>query len=284
MFARLLLIEEIKLLKNPLVWVVLLAACAIPFSMVILPYFATNAGTVVEEGVTLESITWPYAVDEALVINRMGMGGTLLAVLVGAVLAQDYGHRSLHVWLGRGVPRPILFLSKIGALIAGPLLLMAILPALLSGLCSLMVTPLLGIELSGQPALHIGYLTLSILRAVLTLGMTMALTALFAILSRSPIIAIGGSIMFETLGNSVVWNLVGQMGGFGEWTARFFPRGISTSMHSLDRVMAGPTLGMLDKYNDILFSPGVAPLAALGFILVCLGIAGLIFQRQDLFG
>ncbi len=99
---RMAVVEYVKLLKRQLTWVVVGLAIVQVLALTITQYFTVkNATGATEEA--LSSLRWPNVLPATLgSLTSMGTAQMLVIVLFGAVIAQEYSWRTLHMWLARG--------------------------------------------------------------------------------------------------------------------------------------------------------------------------------------
>ena len=288
MFARATIVEENKLLRRWLLWILVAMLGGVTFLTVVLGYFDIS-GMIRSAGGTLppeaqgylDRITWPGAVANAFDGNLIVMSAMMMIVLVGAVMAQEYDWRTLQLWLSRGLPRPVLFGAKIGALLV-PVLLLALAPFVAAIVPSGVVTSLLAEHLADAEPLAAGQIALSILRTAYVLLFYVALTVTLAVVTRSVVFAIGGGIVFDLLFNNLVFNLLANAGRGWLKLATFFPRGLTIPIVEQNRVTAAPLAdpGLGSEF----FAPGPAALLLGAYIVVLLGVSLAVFMRQDLSG
>jgi ABC-type transport system involved in multi-copper enzyme maturation permease subunit len=211
------------------------------------------------------------------------IGGIIAVVLVGAVVAQSYQWRTLHLWLSHGTPRPLLLGAKAVALLVA-LLLVPLVALLLVG-------PFTALLLAGQEGatlnigdLHVGAVLFSVLRAMLTLLPYAALALLLAVVTRSPVAPIGGGIGV-IVAEMMLASLVGSLGGAKvNAILALLPSGLSAivletnNMTSLDGMLVAPPDAALP------FDPWLALVGIAVWTLALLLPAFWVFRRQDLTG
>jgi ABC-type transport system involved in multi-copper enzyme maturation permease subunit len=288
MFWNLLANENTKNMRRSMLWIELglLVIFILLIHVLLFSVLQLNLGgeaaTAGSQAQLSDSLTWPGALTN--VLNFVGgnvLGGLLLITFVGAVTAQEYSWRTLHLWLSRGTPRPGLLAAKFTALLL-PILLV-VLVALLSGaLVSGVFTVLLE---GGLPLdqINIAHLALSLLRTAYTLLPYAALTFLLAIATRSSVVAIGGGLAYSLLGEGLILQMLGLLGGGVSKILAYLPAGLANSLMNLNMPAAqvqaqGGGLGMQVE----LLPPGPAAIGIAAWTLSFFGLALWIFRRQDI--
>ncbi len=268
MFLRLLAIDICKTLKNPGLWVGLagvlfLLACATLFRHVqILHGYAESSGGLEKD--LLSGLAF---------FNQIGI--LVYAILSAGIAAFDYVDRSMHLWLTRGVARPMLLTARLTAILFFGLLLVCFSVIAILGLSALSRSLFFGVV----DATHLN--PAALLPAALRLFWSslpyLALTVLLAVLSRSPFFAAGGTILY----GSVVEQFAPALGERFPWLVRYMPASLSQALqhgtHALDR-------NALPISPDAILPQGQAILL-IGMTFLLLSIASfVIFSRQDLGG
>lgn len=119
MFWNILVNENTKILKRRLFWVEIVLLTLIVVG-ILLALFITvetergGAGMLSDERrMLLETLTWPEAWNNIIRLAGWdGLGPVFLIILVGAVTAQEYTWRTLHLSLSRGVSRSKLLVAE----------------------------------------------------------------------------------------------------------------------------------------------------------------------------
>lgn len=282
MFARMFQIENTKLFKSRLFWVELV----ILMGFVVLFFGGMFALSQVLPDEALETqlastIYWPASLNTAMgLASSGGLGGLLIMVLTSVLVAQGYGHRTFSLWLGRGMPRPVALLAQFAALTLAAALLVAT-ATVVGGLASALVT-LAGEGSLSFDAVNYAQLGLSILRTAFTLLPYVALTMLFAVLTRSAAGTLGLSVGYSLLIESVLTQILLFTGEVGQAVVKFVPAVLAQSVNSLN----GGTLVTVTVNGQSPQMPMLDPTpAAIGlalYTLVFLGLAVWQFRRQDL--
>lgn len=273
MFTRIVLAEETKLFRRPLLWIEL--AVLVGLSLFI-AWGLFAVGSPAEQ----RQVLWPLA-PLTMIELAMIFGSFFTVVLVGAAVAQDYTWRTLHLWLSHGVPRPTLLLGKFAALCL-PLVMLVLVPLLVGG----PLTALLTIQRTGGVdlgAVSYGQLALGVLRGAASLLPYAAATVLLGVLSRNAIGPLAGGVAL-VMGENLLGQVLTQAGPSGMAVLRLLPAGLATSMARANAAaLRGPVDVGLAAVEQMLPTP-LAFLGILGYTLIFGGLALWIFQRQDLTG
>ncbi len=282
MFARMVQIENTKLFKSRLFWVEL----AILAGLVVLLFGGMFALSQVLPDEALEAqvaaaMYWPASLNTAMgLASSGGLGGLLIMVLASVLVAHGYSHRTFSLWLGRGMPRPVVLLAQFAVLALAAALLVAT-ATVVGGLVSVLIT--LGAEGSLTfDAVNYVQLGLSILRTTFTLLPYVAMTMLFAVLTRSAAGTLGLSVGYALLIESVLTQVLLFAGETGRAVVKFVPATLAASVNSLNNSTLvtvtvngqAPQIPMLD--------PVPAAIGLALYTLVFLGLAVWQFRRQDL--
>jgi ABC-type transport system involved in multi-copper enzyme maturation permease subunit len=288
MFMNTLSIENKKILKRRMLWIELglLAALIIFLYVIIYATMQTSsemaAGTEARQ-VVQDIIVWPGAVLNALSFGGgNSLGGLLAIVLIGAITAQEYTWRTMHLWLSRGIPRPVLMGAKIVALLL-PIFLFVVTPLLIGGGLTAIFT------LQIDKSLPVGqinwwHLALSVLRTAYSLLPYAALTFMLAIVTRSTAAAIGIGLAYSLLVESIASAVFPLLGGIFEKIVVYMPGSLAEGVLKLNEsamvgklVSAGDGMGPI-KYLD----PVPAAIGIAVWTLLFIGLAVWSFQRQDM--
>lgn len=287
MFISLLNNENTKIFRRPMLWVMLtimalLMVCFLGGIYGLIQFELFNGGASSEslEGFR-EIITWPGALTNSLgFAGGNQLGGLLLVILVGAVTAQEYGWRTMQLWLSRGVSRPMLLIAKLASLIL-PAALIVLVTALASGLISGVFSLLFDGRLPVEKVDFLGW-GLSVLRVTYTLLPYAALSFLLAIAFRSPVIAIGGSLAYTLLFEGFAIQLLNFVGGKLALIGQYLPGGMASSLIALNQAgrvnieVAGRAV------EQAYLAPGPAAIGIALWTLLFSGLALWVFIRQDL--
>jgi ABC-type transport system involved in multi-copper enzyme maturation permease subunit len=223
------------------------------------------------------AITWPGALVNVLTyIGGSAFGGLFFVILVGAVTAQEYTWRTLHLWLSRGVSRPLLLVAKFIALLL-PAMLFVLIALLIGG----SITALTSIQI--DESLHLDQMNfvqlgLSILRTACTLLPYGALTFFLAVVSRSSVVAISGGVSYVLLLENLLLQLLGLMGGAMREMVRYFPNQLAENLLSVNHLTV--RTGSVTSAGSV--DPWTAAVGIALWTLLFLGLSLLVFQKQDL--
>ncbi len=269
MFLRYLTIETRKLLKHPLLWLELAGLLGV-FAL----YFAARYALMVR------------AVQNGLVNTRgleldlqigLGLFNFLSIVIYAAsaalVSAYDYPDRGLQIWLVRGVPRPLLMLARLAIVLLFAFVLATISVFAILGSAALMRTLFLG----SYTAQNLNWTQIppAILRVFWSSVPYLALTTLFAVISRSPLFAAGGALVFRT----ILENLLLHLSDRFPYLVRLLPSQLAFVLffntYTLDHT--APSMALADQF----LTEPEAGLAIAGLLIFFGALAIAIFSRQD---
>jgi ABC-2 type transport system permease protein len=285
MFIRTLSIEQTKLMRRPLPWVLLAVLAGATLLMTGINYLVlnNNLGGNMGPGVMAEmqrQVTWPDSLFSAIgIAGGAALGGFLTVILSGTTMAQEYTWRTLQQWLGRGVPRPIFLAAKFAALFL-PILLMVFIPLLVGGSLTALFTISLDGSLSAADVAW-GSLALRALATAYSLLPYAALTFLLAIATRSTVAAVGVGIAYALIVEGLLLQLAAM---FSEALARlslYLPAGLAQSLLQSQRLMQVSVDGQPVAGPELL-SAGVAVAGIAVYTVLFLTLAIFLFRRQDL--
>jgi len=283
MFWKILANENTKILNRRLFWVEIALAAFLVLGILLVLYITienNQNGSVLpseQRLMLLKAITWPDGLVNVVGLSGWnGFGGLFLIILVGAMTAQEYTWRTLHLWLSRGVSRPVLTLAKLTAFLLAAILI--VLSALVTGSA---VTAIISAKINGS--LYLGQLDLphlffSVLRTTLTLLPYGSLTFLLAVASRSTVVAISGGLAYTLLIETLIIQVSGLLGERVVHVMQYLPGSLASSLSSLNNA----TLGTVGSTQVSLVSPLHAAIGIGVWTLLFLGLSLWIFQRQDL--
>jgi ABC-2 type transport system permease protein len=286
MFMRTYSIEQTKLMRRPLPWILLAVLAGAIVLVTAVNYLVLNNSFGREMGMEMTSeirrqITWPGSLFSALSIaGGSALGGFLVVILSGTTMAQEYTWRTLQQWLGRGVPRPVFLAAKFAALLL-PILLMVLVPLLVGGA----LTALFTIQLNGS----LGFgevawsnVALRALATAYTLLPYAALTFLLAVATRSTVAAVGIGVAFALLVEGIILQMAAL---FSETLARltlYLPAGLSQSLLQSQRLVQVSVDGEPVVGGAALLPPAVAIAGIAVYTVLFLALSTIIFRRQDL--
>lgn len=269
MLLRLLTIETRKLLKHPLLWLELAGLLGI-FSLYFAARYAMMANSVRHGLINTRGLELDLQVGIGLFVFLSILFYAATAALVSAY---DFPDRGVQVWLMRGVPRSTLVLARLITVLFFGFALVTVSFLSTLGIAALMRTLFLG----SYSAHDLNWVQVfpAILRVFWGAVPYLALTVLFAVISRSPLFAAGGTLVFR----SVVENLLQRLADRLPMLVRLFPSQLmfvlEFNTYKIDRGALPMTLS-----EQFLTEPQAA-LAITGLLLLFGGLAVVIFSRQD---
>ena len=286
MFRQMTIIEHNKIFKRAILWAelaLLALGIAVIYTalFVILQNGESGQALPPEELAQVEQIlTWPMGLVNTLDFAAgSNLGGLLVIVLVGALTAQEYTWRTLQLWLSRGIPRPMFLGSKFVAFLL-PALLIVLTPLLVGGA----ITAIFSQHLNGAiPFDQVAWAELGwgILLTTYTLLPYAALTFFLAVASRSTIVAIGGGLTFVLVLEGLAMQMLGMAGGMWTKIGQYMPSGLSRSLLETN---SGIVVDLGTPIARHFVEPGTAAIGIACYVLTLVGLAILIFRRQDLGG
>ncbi len=228
------------------------------------------------------SLRWPQGLLAALTFANGGeLGGLFVVVLVGAVVAQEYTWRTAHLWLSRGVGRGAYLGAKFGVIVVALLLL--VLTTLVAGGA---VTGAYTIHSLGRlpwEAVPWAHVALGVLKTTLTLLPYAALTFAVAVITRSPMVAIGVGLGYSLLVENLAVEVLTLLSPHVGRIARYLPALLAKSvMQSVTTLGAEVSVGMQRSAEALLLGPGPAAALLALYTLAGLLLAWWAFRRQDL--
>ena len=267
MFLRLLVIETRKTLQHPALW------SGIGALIFLLAFITLIEHTQVANGFQPASA----GLDQDLLTGLSyfsWIGVLVYAVTASVITAFDYPDRSIQLWPCRGVPRSTLLFARLAVILFFGLLMVVIAFIAILGLASLSRLLLFGSVNASN--LNPAALLPAILRVFWAALPYLALTVLFAVISRSPLFAAGGTIVYGT----VLEPLLARLGDRFPNLVPYLPAQLAQvlQMHNL-------ALNRLALPLDAALMPEARAILAIGLIFIALGAISLaIFSRQDLGG
>ncbi len=266
MFLRQIFIETRKTLAHPALWLglgglsLLLAGFVlVEHAQIIHSYRPANGGLERDLIDGLAFYGW--------------IGSLVYAISAAVIVAFDYPDRSIQLWLMRGQSRPtLLFARLVVVLLFGLLLVFFVIAALLA---EASISRMLFFGQVDVSRMNWAALLPAALRVFWTSLPYLMLTALLAVVSRSPLFAAGGTVVYAT----VLERLLGSLADRFPTLIRHLPASLGWAMQeynlALDHTaqLAAPAM------------PEMRAAAFLGLMAVALTAAAIIiFTRQDLGG
>lgn len=280
-------VEIRKLRGRALFWVEagLLALLVLALYAALLAVLANPPADMPPEAVAefRASLHWPQGLLAALAFGNGGeLGGLFAVVLAAAVVAQEYSWRTVHLWLGRGVPRGAYLLAKVLglALALGALALVPLLAGgLVTGLATWHDAGVLPWSEVPWARVFAGWL-----RVWLTLAPYAALTLLVAVVSRSTLAALGVGLGYNLLVENLAVEVLLLVSPQAARVARYLP-GLAAKAVLLPLTEGLQVeMGMQRAANAVLLQPGPAAWLLLAYTALAVGLAWWVFRHQDLPG
>ena len=269
MFLRLLAIEARKTFKHPALWIGLGGLVFLLSLITLIEHVQiVNGHQPASGGLERDLLTG---------LSYFSWIGTLVyAVTASVIMAFDYPDRSIQLWLIRGVPRSMLLFSRLIAILSFGLMIVCFATFAMLGLAS--ISRLLFFGSVDASNMNWAALPPMILRVFWSALPYLALTVLAAVLSRSPLFAAGGTIIYETVIENLLENLTNRF----PTLIRYLPSSLSQVLQiknfALD--LSAPALP-----PDAAIMPEARAVLAVGIIFIILSAISLaIFSRQDLGG
>ncbi|WP_420643441.1 ABC transporter permease subunit [Candidatus Leptofilum sp.] len=286
MFWQMVSVEQKKLTNRKILWIEMAIAAAAAVLIPLIIYLAsqsTDSNVVITaDGPVEELVAWPLALLLGIDMTAgSGLGGLFIVILVGTLTAQEYGWRTMQLWLSHGVSRPVLMLAKFTAVLLPAFLI--VMAAFVGGAIT---TGFITQSIQGSlPIAEVDWWQafLSVLRTAYTLLPYAALTFLLAVATRSTVVAVGGGLAYAMLIEGVLRQFLGFVGGFWGDIPHYLPGGLSNSLTSLNRVGATVDTGLISTVpSDV--TPETAAFGIAFYTILFVGLAVLAFRRQDLGG
>ncbi len=269
MFLSMLNIEIRKTLKHPALWGGLAALLVLLAMSVLVHHLEISRGYL--------SATGGLEQDFLNGLSFFGWIGILVYATTGSVIAAfDYPDRSIQLWLTRGLSRPVMLSARFAAILLFDLFFVVFTVLVLMG--------------SGATSrsLFFGRVDTSNLDWIALVGVILrvfwgslpylALTVLFAVLSRSPLFAAAGTIVY----GSVVERLLLSLSDRFPNLIRYLPAQLDQALQihnlALDRAAGSLPPGAANMPE------GQAALLIGMIFLILSTISLVIFSRQDLGG
>lgn len=266
MFTNVFRAQQTKALRSEVLWVELLVLAAITGLLVVL----TNS--LAELRVEAPAAMAGQVGDMLEHLGISTMGHVLVVILAGALMANDYGWRSLHLWLGQGVPRTTFLWAKFASILVPVVLFFLLTAAVTAPIAGGFaqsehgtVGPVLG-ELGGL-------FETAALGAYSVLPFA-ALALLLAVAGRSMLVAVGGGLAVTILTETMAVQVLALIGGRAADAIAYLPGSLATGL--LGSEVQGGLYTPLDPW------PAGALVAA--YTLAFLAAATVVFRRQDLNG
>jgi ABC-type transport system involved in multi-copper enzyme maturation permease subunit len=284
MFWNLTMAEQTKIYKRALPWVLLAILAGMTLLINAIEYLTLPADLASAEAqATLQKITWPGSLLNAPGVAAAGggLGALIIVILVGVVAGQEYGWRSLHLWLSQGISRTRLLLAKFFALV-GAACVLALAPLLVGGAATFFLTQRLS-DVITPSSVELAPVVLGFLRVVYTLPPYIALALLLAVIGRSTVVPVAGGLLFSLLFEGFLPQLLGLLGESWARLGFYLPHHLASSLLTLNQ--ATGAIAQVDLGSGPqLVAPAIATAGIALWTLIFLGGAVWAFRRQDLTG
>ena len=290
MFSNVLSMEWTKIVKRKLFWGELIALAlgvitVEAFLYVIFQTGSTGGHMLPDAQEALRSLfTWPTAPMNSLAFaNGNSLGGLLVIILVGALTAQEYTWRILHLWVSQGTSRVSVMTAKVAALLPA-LLLVTLTPLVVGGL----ITAIFTVQMNGS--LDVSQINgvqwgLSVLRTAYSLFPYAALTFLLAVVSRSPVVAIGSSMAYALLVEGILVQILALASGTLARASQYLPGRLASGLLSANQGAIGGTIVVNgQRITQQFLDPATSALGIALYTIAFIGLAIWVFRRQDLTG
>ena len=269
MFLRLLAIETRKTLKHPALWIGLLALTSLLAFAILIDHLQIAKGYQPAKGGLEQDLLFGLAF--------FGWIGVLVYAITASVIsAFDYPDRSIQLWLTRGVTRPVLLFARLTTILFFSLLMVCFTVVAILGLAVLSRSLFFGAVDTSN--LNPSALLPVILRVFWCSLPYLALTVLFAIVSRSPLFAAGGTIVYGSVFELLALHLSSKFPTLVQYLPISLAQVLQAHNTTLDRAAAP-----LPIDATVMSEPRAMLLIGLIFIILS-AVSLVIFSRQDLGG
>ena len=269
MLLRLLTIEIRKTLKHPAFWFGLAALLFLLATFILIDHLQIANGYRMTLGGLEKDLLAGLAFYNWISV-------LVYAVTASVIAAFDYPDRSIQLWLTRGVTRPLLLFARLlTTLLFGLILICFTVTAIL---CLGVLSRILFFGTVDMSNLNLAALIPVILRVFWSAIPYLALTVLLAVISRSPLFAAGGTIVY----GSVFEMLAVQAGNKFPTLVRYLPVSLSQVLQTFNTNidLAAPPLAA-----DVAMLPEAHAILVIGILFIAISTTSLvIFSRQDLGG
>jgi ABC-type transport system involved in multi-copper enzyme maturation permease subunit len=269
MFLRLLIIETRKTLKHPALWIGMAALTLLLAFALLINHLQIANGYQPADGGLEKDMLFGLAF-----FNWIGV--LVYAVIASVISAFDYPDRSIQLWLTRGLSRPVFLFARLTAILFFDLLMVVFAVIAILGLGALSRNLFFG----AVDASNLNYTALPVVTLRVFWGSLpyLVLTVLFAIISRSPMFAAGGTIVYGSVFEILVLTLSSKLPTLVRYLPISLSQVLQTYNAALDRTVSPLPL-------DASIMPEPRAVILIGVIFIILSIASLIiFSRQDLGG
>ena len=268
-FLRLLTIETRKTFKHPALWIGLGALVFLLGLFMLTNHIQIARGYQSASGGLEQDLLRGLAFYDWISV-------LVYAVTASVIAAFDYPDRSIQLWLTRGVARPILLFARLTIILFFGLMIICVAVAAILGFGTLSRMLFFGVVNASN--LNLPALLPVILRVFWGAMPYFALTVLLAVVSRSPLFAAGGTIVYGSVFELYVTRLSSRFPTVVRYLPASLSQALQTHNTSLDR--ATPPLPL-----DAAIITEPRAILLIGLLFLLLSMASLvIFSRQDLGG
>ena len=268
MFLRLLDIEWRKLLRHPLMWLELAGLIGI-----LTAYFAVRYALISSSAQHGVPDTHSLAVDlqDGLELFSF-MSVAFYAAGAALIVGYDFPERGVQAWLARGVPRQLLIAARLVMVLLLGLLLVA--AAAFASLAAAALASRLFLG-SLTPDIAWSRVFATILHMFWGAVPYLAMTLLLAVISRSPLFAASGAVVFRTVLENLLLNLSDRFPDL----VRLLPTQLAFVLQ-LDTCALERASQAMAPVQALLTEQQAAMMIA-GLLLLFTAAAALTFSRQD---
>jgi hypothetical protein len=269
MFLRLFVIETRKTFKHPALWIGLAALLFLIGMFILVDHLQIANGYEPASGGLEQDLLSGLAF-----FNWLGV--LVYAITASVISAFDYPDRSIQLWPARGVARPMLLFTRLIVILFFSLLMVCIAIAAMLGFGALSRWLFFGtVEASN---LNLSALVLVILRVFWGSVPYLALTVLLAVISRSPMFAAGGTIVYGSVFEILAMRLSDKLSE----VVRYLPASLSQvlQIHNVALARNAPPVPL----DAVGMSEPLAILLIGMLFIILSGVSLIIFSRQDLGG
>ena len=290
MFLQMVNIEQRKLSKRKMFWVEL-TIIVISVMLVFGSFYAMrsvdfsdveNIQVQGELSEIAELLVWPMGTTMGFEVLSL-LGGFLLIIFAGAFVAQEYTWGSFQLWLSRGVPRPIFLLAKF--LVAILVTVLFVVTAVFTGV---IISAIFSQSNLGTiPFDSVDWLAFvkSILLVSYSFLPYVTLAFFLAVISRSTLVAVGGTLAMPVLIEPILTQVGMLAGGVWRGLVPYLPSNLGLVVNTvvLEIPKSGDIPTIVEAAPDVM-SLGTAVFAIAVYIVVFVIGSLFAFQRQDLGG
>ncbi|MBK8025068.1 MAG: ABC transporter permease subunit [Chloroflexi bacterium] len=284
MLWQMLRIEHLKLYRRRALWieVALVAGLIAVVFGIILIALQFEQVPAAERQMVADLLAWPNGVRISILLaSHQMLGGLLMIVLVGMVVAQEYTWQTFTLAVRAGVPRSVVLISKFVTVLGPALLITAtamLAGAIMSGIVTLNAGG--GLDIGGLP---VGELLRDILRVAYALLPYIALTFLVAVWTRSLAASLGLVAGYLFLVEGIVPQLLIMFGGFAAQIGMHMPGQLASALINANGPFAVMEAGPSPQASPFpAAAPEVAVVGIALYTVIFLVLAVLRFRDQDL--